>query len=325
LNDRGVTLEPNALNCDCTETSNLKRIMTITAPHAPAKVASAVMLMLGAMAILPVMDSAAKYLGMFMPVAMCVWARFFFQSVFVAPVVIHKYGPGVLLPKDAGFQIGRSLCLVFANGAFFWGLRFLPLADMLALFFISPILVTALSPFVLGEKVDTKRWLAVLVGFAGVLVIIRPGFEEVNAGTALGILSGVLYAVFVLLTRRIRGLPVLVTTLYNALPGAIAVTLLAPLFWQWPTMDQWLLLLAIGIISICAHYMLIMSFERAPASLLAPFAYSEIISGTIVGYYWFGDMPDSWTFAGAAILIASGLFISWHETRRTESEILEAQ
>ena len=299
--------------------------MTNTAPHAPTRVASAVTLMLGAMAILPIMDSAAKHLGMFMPVAMCVWARFFFQSAFVAPVVIRKYGPGILWPKDASFQISRSLCLVCANGAFFLGLRYLPLADMLALFFISPILVTALSPFVLGEKVDAKRWLAVLGGFAGVLVIIRPGFAELNAGTALGLLSGVLYAVFVLLTRRIRGLPVLVTTLYNALPGAIAVTLVAPLFWQWPTSEQWLLLACIGVISVCAHYMLILSFERAPASLLAPFAYSEIISGTIVGYYWFGDMPDSWTFAGAAILIASGVFISWHETRRTESEVLETQ
>ena len=215
--------------------------MSASPANQSQQVLSAVALMLGAMAILPIMDSAAKHLGMFMPVAMCVWARFFFQSAFVAPVVIRKYGPGILWPKDASFQISRSLCLVCANGAFFLGLRYLPLADMLALFFISPILVTALSPFVLGEKVDAKRWLAVLGGFAGVLVIIRPGFAELNAGTALGLLSGVLYAVFVLLTRRIRGLPVLVTTLYNALPGAIAVTLAAPLFWQWPTPEQWLL------------------------------------------------------------------------------------
>jgi drug/metabolite transporter (DMT)-like permease len=299
--------------------------MSASSTGQPSRVLPAIALMLGAMAILPVMDSMAKHLGMFMPVAMCVWARFFFQSLFVAPVVVRKHGPSVLLPADMLFQISRSLCLVLANFAFFLGLRFLPLADMLALFFISPILVTALSPFLLGEKVDSKRWLAVMGGFAGVLVIIRPGFAELNAGTALGLLSGVLYAVFVLLTRRLRGLPVLVTTLYNALPGAIALTLTAPLFWQWPSPEQWLLLVAIGMISVCAHYMLIMSFERAPASLLAPFAYAEIISGTIVGFYWFGDMPDSWTFAGAAILIASGLFISWHETRRTESEILEAQ
>lgn len=292
---------------------------------APARTISAIALMLGAMAILPVMDATAKHLSMVMPVAMAVWARFFFQSLFVAPVVIRKYGPRVLVPRDVAFQVARSLCLVAANGAFFWGLRYLPLADTLALFFVSPILVTALSPLVLGEKVDAKRWLAVSAGFLGVLVIIRPGFQELNAGTALGLLSGVLYAVFVLLTRRIRGLPVLVTTLYNALPGAIAVTLAAPFFWQSPTLEQWPLLISIGVISVCAHYMLVMSFERAPASLLAPFAYAEIISGTIVGFYWFGDMPDHWTFAGAGILIVSGLFISWNETRRTAAEIIETQ
>lgn len=285
---------------------------------------SGIGLMLGAMAILPVMDSTAKHLSLTLPVLMSVWARFFFQSLFIAPVAARRFGWRALVPADPLFQATRSLCLVAANAAFFWALNYLPLADTLALFFISPILVTAMSPLVLGERVDFKRWLAVAGGFVGVLVIIRPGFQELNAGTGLGLLSGVLYACFMLLTRRVQGLPVLVTTLYNALPGAIAITLAAPLFWQWPDAMQWPLLVAIGMISVAAHTMLVMSFQRADASVLAPFAYTEIISGTIVGYIWFGDMPDTWTFAGAAILMASGLFISWNETRRNAAELTQS-
>ena len=293
-----------------------------TAPGA-GRALSGIGLMLAAMMILPVMDGTAKYLSLSLPVFMSVWARFFFQTAIAAPFVIGTHGPSILLANRPLFQAARSLCLVAANASFFWGLNYLPLADTLALFFISPILVTALSPLMLGEKVDHRRWLAVLAGFVGVLVIIRPGFSVINPGTGLGLLSGVLYAIFVLLTRQMNHVPVLVTTLYNSFFGAIALTLLAPLYWQWPDATQWLMLFAIGVISISAHYLLVASFQRAEASLLAPFAYSEMISGTLIGLWWFGDLPDFWTFFGAGILIASGLFISWNETRKSPEELVE--
>lgn len=299
--------------------------MTSIRNAAPAtgRTLSGIGLMLAAMMILPVMDGTAKHLSLTLPVFMSVWARFFFQTAIAAPLVIGTHGPAILFANRPAFQAARSLCLVAANASFFWGLNYLPLADTLALFFISPILVTALSPLVLGEKVDHHRWLAVLAGFVGVLVIIRPGFTVINPGTGLGLLSGVLYAVFVLLTRQMNHVPVLVTTLYNSLFGAIVLTLLAPLFWKWPDALEWLMLFGIGAISITAHYLLVASFQRAEASLLAPFAYSEMISGTLIGLWWFGDLPDLWTFAGAAILIASGLYISWSETRKSPEELLE--
>lgn len=286
---------------------------------------SAIALLLGAISILPVMDAAGKHLSLTLPVLMSVWARFSFQSLLITPLVLHQYGWRVFLHANAPMQITRSLCLVASSACFFSGMRYLPLADTLAIFFISPILVTALSPLVLGEKARASRWLAVIGGFVGVLVIIRPGFSEVNLGTLFGLSSGFLYACFVLLTRRLRGLPVMVTTMWNTLPGAIALAIAAPFYWKAPELGQWPLLLLIGVISVTAHFMLMHAFERAEASLLAPFAYAEIISGTIVGYLWFGDLPDHYTFLGAGILIASGIYISWSETRRDPAEILESQ
>jgi drug/metabolite transporter (DMT)-like permease len=269
--------------------------------------------LLVAMVLLPIMDGSAKHLSATLPVLMSVWARFFFQTVIVAPIVVRRHGAAALLPDRFVLQLLRGLCLVGANASFFGSLVYLPLADSLSIFFISPILVTAVSPVFLGERVGLRRWLAVLAGFAGVLIIIRPGFGSLNAGTLLALASGLLFATFVIMTRRLRDLPVLVTTLYNALFGAVALTLAAPVFWVWPSAAEWPYLIAIGVISIAGHYMLIMSYERAEASLLAPFAYTEIITATLIGYLWFGDLPDRWTVTGVAILAASGIYISWHE------------
>ena len=277
---------------------------------------SGIGLMLLAMSALPVMDGIAKHLGYLLPIFMPVWARFFFQSSFAMPLVLYHYGPKAIFAHHPAKQALRSLLLAAASFCFFTGLHYLPMAETVSLFFISPIIVTALSPWVLGEKHDPRRWLAVLGGFIGVLVIVRPGFAQINIGTFFGLLSGLLFAIFVLLTRRMRHVPVLLTTLYNALYGAIFLSLIAPFFWQWPSPTQWLLMLSMGVISVSAQFTMVAAYQRAEASLLAPFAYTEIIAGSIVGFLWFGDIPDGFTYLGAGILMASGLMLSWSETRK---------
>ena len=277
---------------------------------------SGIGLMLLAMTALPIMDGIAKYLGYLLPIFMPVWARFFFQTCLALPLVVHQHGAKAIFAHRPLAQALRSVLLVSASFCFFTALHYLPMAETVSLFFISPILVTALSPLVLDEKYDPRRWLAVIGGFLGVLIIVRPGFAEINAGTFFGLTSGLLFACFVLLTRRMRHVPVLLTTLYNALYGAILLTLLAPFFWAWPTPLQWLLMLSMGLISVSAQFTMVAAYQRAEASLLAPFAYTEIIAGSIVGFIWFGDIPDHFTYVGAAILMASGMLLSWSETRK---------
>lgn len=279
--------------------------------------AAGIALMLVAVSILPVMDGFAKHLGQSLPVLQVVWGRFFFNVILVLPVLAALHGRKGLIPPRPGIQIIRGLCLVTATTLFFSALTFLPIADTLAIFFIQPLIVTALSPFVLGEHVGVRRWSAVIVGFIGTLIIIRPGFQEINLGTVLALAAGLCFASYLLLTRRIAGTGrPLVTATFTGLAGAIVLTVAMPWVWQWPTATQWLELVLIGLISTLGHYCIVKAYEHTEATVLAPFSFAEILMAVLVGYAWFGDLPDRWTVVGVVILVASGIYISFREGRR---------
>jgi len=273
--------------------------------------------MVAAMMLIPVMDGSAKYLMNTLPPLQVVWARYFFHFVLFLPFVFWRYGWATFWINRPGLQMLRSTALLFSTCCFFFAIQQMPLADTLAVLFVYPFVVTGLSFWLLGERVGIYRWGAVSVGFLGALVVIRPGFETVSNGTLLAIGAGIGYAAYVLFTRRLRGSdPVLVTLLWTALVGTIAMSFVQPLVWVMPTVGEYGLMALIGVLAAGVHYMIILAYEYATAPQLAPIGYVEIVSATTVGYLAFGDFPDALTWLGIAIIIASGIYIAWREAKR---------
>lgn len=272
-------------------------------------------LVIAAMAILPFIDVCAKYLGQQgVPVAQTTWARMAFSALLTLPFVLREGPARKLWPDRPILHALRGSMLAGATFFFFMALKYLPIADTVAIFFVQPIMIVVLSALVLGEKVGIRRWLAVLVGFIGVLVIVRPGFKEVNPGVFYALCAGVSYASYIILTRRIRGeASAMAITFHSSLMCALVLLPLLPFVWGDLGMQQIVLLFLIGAIAVVGHYMITRAYELAEASLLAPFAYAEIIMAVILGWYFFGDLPDFWTYVGVAILIACALYISWRE------------
>lgn len=284
-------------------------------PHRKPRPLIGVGLMLLAMMILPFLDVVAKTLGQQnMPIIQIVWARMAFGALLTLPFVLNIGGSAVLWPDRPWYHTLRAALLILATYFFFYALKFLPIADALAIFFVQPLVVTALSPLVLHEKVGPRRWTAVAIGFVGTLIIIRPGFAEVNPGTFLALAAGTCLALYFLMTRRIAGQThAVITTFHTSLIGTALTTAFALFVWQAPSLPQWGLLFLIGLIATVGHFLIVRAYDHAEASLLAPLAYTEIVMATFAGWWFFGDFPDGWTFLGVAILIACAIYISVRE------------
>ena len=269
-------------------------------------------LMVGAMASLPFIDVMAKFLGQQgIPAIQIVWARVMFGGLVTLPFALRHGGPATLIPARPVYHLFRAGFLIGATFCFFLSLKFLPIADAIAIFFVQPLILTLLSPLVLGETVGRARWIAVLVGFAGTLVIIRPGLVEVNPGSFLALASGANLAIYFLMTRKISGqAPAMVTTFQTNLMGALITACIVPFVWVTPTATQWIMFAGLGTIATFGHFLIVRAYDHAEASLLAPIAYTEMIMATILGWWFFGDFPDGWTFVGVGILIACALYIS---------------
>lgn len=291
-----------------------KLVISLMESSSKDKILEAVVLILVAMAILPFMDGIAKELSSRIHPLQSVWARFFFQALFFVPVVLVIYKKAAFQSGGALLQIVRALAHVAATALFFIAIVEMPLADALALVFAAPLFVTALSPVVLGEKVGTRRWVATIVGFAGALLIIQPGPGLIGTGAPYAFGAGACFAGYLLLTRRAsHASPPLVTMAWTAVVGTIAASILAVPYWTMPSPGDAGLMVALSMIGAVAHVLLIMAYARAPASFLAPFGYAEIVSATLIGYFWFGDFPSELTWAGMAVIVASGVYISYRE------------
>ena len=207
-------------------------------------------------------------------------------------------------------QFFRGLTLFFANVLFFYSISIISMAKALILAFIAPLVTTALSPFLLGEKVGFRRWSAVLVGFVGSLIIIRPGFIDFNLASVAALGTGVFYGIYLIITRKLHTSDnPLLTLLLTGVVGAVCGSLIVPVVWTNPSFNQWSLLALMGVFACIGHLFLILSLKYADASKLAPFGYFEIITNVILGYYFFMDFPDIWTWVGFSIIVSSGLYI----------------
>jgi drug/metabolite transporter (DMT)-like permease len=248
------------------------------------------------------------------PVLQIVWARMAFGALMTLPFALNHNGARGILPARPALHALRAVLLMGATFFFFSALQTLPIADALAIFFVNPLIVTALSPLILGEHVGPRRWAAVAVGFVGTLIIIRPGLQDITPGVIMAFAAGVCLALYFLMTRRIAGAnPAMVTTYDTSIMGALILSVAMLFVWQPPTLQTWVLFAALGVIATLGHWLIVKAYDHGEASLLAPLAYTEMIGAVAVGWAFFGDFPDGWTFVGVAVLIASAIYISARE------------
>ena len=263
---------------------------------------------------LPVMDGFAKYLSDDLPILQITWARYFFTVAFVFPIMFFFYKKQLVWSDKPRLQIFRGLILLSANICFFYAISVISLAKALTLAFIAPLIVTAFSPILLGEKVGFRRWTAVAVGFIGSLIVIRPGFLEFNLASMAALATGFFYGFYLIITRKLSTSDnPLLTLLITGMVGALLVSLIIPFYWVKPTLNQWSLMAGIGVFACIGHLFLILSLKYADASKLAPLGYTEIIPNVIIGYYFFSELPDNWTYLGLFIIVLSGIYISRRE------------
>ena len=271
----------------------------------------AIILNLSAWVILPIMDGFAKFLSTDLPILQITWARYFFTVFFILPIMFFFFKKNLVWTDKPKLQILRGLTLLTANIFFFYSISVISLAKALTLAFIAPLIVTAFSPIYLNERVGLKKWIAVIIGFIGSMIVIRPGFLEINLASLSALGTGVLYGFYLIITRKLSSSDnPLLTLLLTGVVGALIISTVMPFVWVKPNLNQWSMMAAIGIFASIGHLFLILSLKYADASKLAPLSYFEIITNIFIGYYFFSDFPDSWTFLGLFIIVLSGIYIS---------------
>ena len=277
--------------------------------------------MVSAATLFAMKDGFAKYLGGIYPVRQLLWGQYSLLLLIVLPTIVVRHGWRSLWPSHIIPQIARGMMSMLAVGLFYIAITEIPLADATALIFISPAVVTALSPFLLHESVGIRRWLAVIIGFIGILFIVQPGFQEIRLGTLASLGAGVIWAFFQIITRSLAQQEIpLVTVLYTALIGAATMNLLLPFYWVTPVLSDGVMLLLMAGFASVGQALLIYAFVAAPAVVVAPFVYVTIIVATATGYIAFGDLPGLMTWVGITVIIASGIYIALREAKVKEPD-----
>lgn len=274
-------------------------------------------LLILAMAACSCSDVAAKFLNRSLPPVEIAWLRY---ATFVALVLPSILVGGALRARRPGLQILRGIGMLGSAVFFIAAIRFLPLADATATAFVSPLFITALSIPFLKERVGIRRWSAVLLGLAGVLVIVRPGAAGFSPASLLPILSALSWALGIVITRLMRGTDSLGTTLaYTALTGFALLSLAAPASFVLPGPLELALGLFCGVMSAMGQWLVVLAYRHADASLLAPFSYTQLLWAAGLGFAVFGAVPGLQTAAGAAIIIAAGLYTAQRERARLKA------
>ncbi|SEH89351.1 Threonine/homoserine efflux transporter RhtA [Rhizobium tibeticum] len=289
-------------------------------------------LMVGAMLVLPAMDAIAKYMATFeaMSPGQVTFYRFFFQLVFTLPFLFLIFGRKALHAKRPWMNLLRGVLHGAASLLFFVAVKYMPLADVFAIYFVEPLMLTALSAMFLGDKVGWRRWMAIAVGFGGAMIVIQPSYEIFGLKALLPVFCAFLYSLYLFLNRAIGDAdsPLTMQTMAGIggtvfMAAALTVGNGLGVGDFHPSLPSsalaFALLLILGTISGYAHMVIVRAFRLAPLSLLAPFQYFEIISATVLGYALFGDFPNFSKWIGILIIVASGLFIIWRERVQARS------
>ena len=295
---------------------------------AERNVERAMLIMVAAMLLLPAIDALAKVLAATVPAGLIAWSRFAFQTTLLAPDALRKRRSA-----QRGLQLthaARGALLALTTLMFFAAVRVLPLAEAISIFFVEPLILTLLSAVLLRESIGWRRISAVVIGFAGALIIIRPSYEIFGPHALLPLGAAFCFALYLILTRRIapREDPTtmqfhagffgfLVMSAGLAIGWGLDIAVLTPV---WPTLPEWGLLALIGIVATVGHQMVVHAFRRAEAAILAPFQYLEIVGATTYGFILFGDFPDATTWLGVAIIVGSGFYV-FHRERTLARQV----
>jgi drug/metabolite transporter (DMT)-like permease len=261
------------------------------------------------------LDATAKYLVRDHALFVVVWARYAGQMLVVTPFAWQRAGAGFWRTRHPALQCLRSAFLLAATICFFGGLRYLPLAEASAITFLAPIFVIVLSGPLLGERSNRARWVASVAGFVGILVLVRPGSAVFHPATLLLVAAALSNALYYLMTRKLAAERAYTTLFYSALAGTVGLSLALP--WQFdggaPTLRDATLFLLLGLFAGLGHWFVIRAYLLAPASLLTPFTYLQMIWATLYGLAIFGQLPDRWSVLGMVIIVASGLWLALQE------------
>jgi len=272
-------------------------------------------LMCGAVFLFAGSDASAKFLNGHMDTIQVVWARY--MSAFLLALFMFNpiKRPQVMRTSRPWLQLGRSALLLVSTALNFVALRYLQLDQAVAIIFCTPFIVAALGGPILGERIHWRRWTAIAVGFCGVLLVTRPGAGGIHPAALLSVIGAACYAVYSISTRILSRTDSNETTnFYSNLVGAVLVTVAVPFFWTSQSDPKVIILMCtMGLFSGMGHYLLIIGHRLAPASVLAPFIYTEIVWMIALGYLVFGDVPNHWTLAGVAVVVCSGLYLLYRE------------
>ena len=263
------------------------------------------------------LDGSAKWLVGGMPVIMVVWLRFVMHALIAGAVLFPIRGASLVKSKYLRWHALRALMFVAMTGINFWALQYLQLTVTSSIFFTVPILIALIGAVFSGERLDRGRWAAILIGFTGVLVIVRPGSAQFHPAMLACLVNALLYAIFMLMTRRLATYETPETIQY--LPAVGAAVLLAPFAiagWEWPdTGLEWAVACLLGAFGAAGHYLLALAHRYASSTVIAPFLYQQVIYMALFGYVVFGDVPGAAVWLGATIVIASGLYLFYRERR----------
>jgi drug/metabolite transporter (DMT)-like permease len=272
-----------------------------------------------------VLDSTIKAGLETMSLVEVTWGRFFFATI-IAVVACGPRLPSLMRSDAPGIQTIRSIFLMVTTGFFNAGIARVPLATASTIMFLSPIFVTILSIFVLKEKVGLRRWAGIAIGFVGAMIMISPDpsstepWLAVNIGALFLVAAALNNACYQIATRRLRHDDPMTSLLFTAAAGALVTSLMLPWFWTAPSLNDWILLVAAGAAGVIGHFCLIRAFQCAPASVLAPFAYSSLLWASLFGFIFWNEVPGLNTVLGAAMIVFAGLYIFFRERRLKEAK-----
>ena len=288
--------------------------------NAPSNIPRGILWMLGTVCCFVSLDATMKVLAQTYPVPQVAWARFVFHVVILL-FVFNRRVFYILRTSHPLHQMARSGLMLTITVLTILSLKYIPLASLSALMMMGPIFVTALSMPLLGERVGIYRWAGVMAGFTGALIIIRPGSSVMDPVSLLVLFIALCYALFQISTRILNRSDSMDTTLlYSGLIGVGVMSAWAPFDWVAPDLEGWVKLVSLGGFGAAGHFCMIRALSMAPAAVVSPFGYTNIIGATMMGYLLFSHIPDAMTVLGAGIIIASGLYIFYRESRIRKKE-----
>ena len=284
-----------------------------------SRIGRGILFMLTAVALFSCMNTLVKVLSTNFHSIQIVWARTLGHFLFIMALFVPRTGLGILRSKQLGTQFSRSALQLCSTTLYFSALAFIGLAEATAIGFLSPIIVTLLAVPMLGERIDRNRMFVAIAGFIGVLIVVRPGTEVFQWASLMILASSTFYATYQVLTRRVAGTDSAQTSaVYSAMLGSFLMSFIVPFFWTTPVrVIDIVMLLSLGVFGGLGHFCVATAMGNAPANIMSPFQYFQLVGASVFGYLVFDQLPSVYTWIGASIIVGSGLYLGWVESRKS--------